>query len=185
MDAMDPELVVQAQRGDQAAFASITQATYARMLDIAYRILRDRELAEDAAQQALVDAWRTLPHLRDVARFEAWTYRILVRACHREVRRRGRLVLLGSIAEPSVPDGLANVHDRDLLERAFRTLSMDQRTVVVLHHSVGLTLDQIAEVVGVPAGTVSSRLARAMARLRLELQDEQAQQVAPLQEAAR
>src|SRR5262245_43183809 len=85
---MDPELVVRAQRGDEEAFATLAVAMGGRLNAVAHRILRDTSLAEDATQQALLTIWRTLPQLRDPARFEAWSYRIVVNACYVEGRRR-------------------------------------------------------------------------------------------------
>src|SRR4051794_32571437 len=82
------ELVERAQRGDREAFASLVQMTSDRMYAIAARILRDADLAEDALQGALINAWRSLPTLRDPARFEAWLRRLLVHACYAEARRR-------------------------------------------------------------------------------------------------
>ena len=79
---MDTELVTQAQIGDKAAFAAIAAALADRYLAASHRILRDLALAEDATQQALLAIWRDLPQLRDPARFDAWSYRLLVRACY-------------------------------------------------------------------------------------------------------
>jgi RNA polymerase sigma-70 factor (ECF subfamily) len=78
---MDAELVIRAQRGDQAAFAEIASGTYGRLHSLAYGILRDRTLAEDAVQQSMLDAWRNLSKLRDPARFDAWSYRLTVYDC--------------------------------------------------------------------------------------------------------
>src|SRR3954454_2254943 len=83
-------LVEQARSGDEEAFASLARAAGDRLLAIAYRILRDLGLAEDAVQQTLVLAWRELPSLRDVDRFDAWLHRLLVNACYRESRRTRR-----------------------------------------------------------------------------------------------
>jgi DNA-directed RNA polymerase specialized sigma24 family protein len=77
----------QGPEGDQAAFAEIASASYGRLHSLAYGILRDRALAEDAVQQAMLDAWRNLPKLRDPARFEAWAYRLAVHACYAEAKR--------------------------------------------------------------------------------------------------
>lgn len=181
---MDTQLVVQARQGDDAAFARITQETYPRLLGVAYRILRDQALAEDATQDTLVEAWRTLPALRDPARFEAWTYRILVRACHREARRARPLALI-AIDEPAAPDELAGVHARDELERGFRRLNVDQRSVIVLHHYADLRVDEVAEVLGIPVGTAASRLSRAMDRLRSVLHAEAGHAGPAFQEAVR
>jgi RNA polymerase sigma-70 factor (ECF subfamily) len=115
---MDTRLVVRAQRGDEVAFAAITRASSGRFKQIAFRVLRDRHLAEDATQAALVEVWRTLPKLHDPRRFEAWSYRVLVHACYREARRYRRSFGVEPGEQGSTaPDELAAVNDRDQLER--------------------------------------------------------------------
>ena len=169
---MDTELVIAAQHGDEEAFASLVIATGGRLHAVAHRILRDLDLAEDVTQQALLVIWQDLPQLRDPARFEAWSYRLLVRACYRHGRQTRRwapnLHLLPADG-PQVPEGLGSVHDRDQLERGFRRLSIDHRAVVVLHHYLDLPLERVAEILGVPLGTVRSRLHHAMRGLRAAL----------------
>jgi RNA polymerase sigma-70 factor (ECF subfamily) len=170
---MDRDLVVRAQYGDEEAFASLAVATGGRLHAVAHRILRDIELAEDATQQALLTIWRDLPQLRDPARFDAWSYRLLVRACYaegRRIRAQGPNLRLLPVDQPAEAEGLSAVVDRDQLERGFRRLSIDHRAVVVLHHYVDLPLDQIAEILGVPIGTVRSRLFHAMRGLRAALE---------------
>ena len=139
---------------------------------MAHRILRDIDLAEDATQQALLAIWRDLPQLRDPAHFDAWSYRLLVRACYAEGRKERQwtpnLRLLPS-DEPMQADSSSAVIDRDQLERGFRRLSIDHRAVVVLHHYLDWPLDRVAEVLGIPAGTARSRLHHAMRRLRAAL----------------
>src|SRR5512141_210261 len=162
---MDTELVIRAQHGDEGAFTSLAVAVGDRLHAVAHRILRDTDLAEDATQQALLAIWRDLPQLRDPARFDAWSYRLLVRACATQHGRAPRWMPnlhLVSADEPHGVDDTSVVHDRDQLERAFRRLSIDHRAVVVLHHYLDLPLPEIAEVLGVPAGTVRSRLHHAM-----------------------
>ena len=169
---MDTDLVVRAQHGDEEAFASLAVVAGDRLHAVAHRILRDIELAEDATQQALLTVWRDLPQLRDPARFDAWSYRLLVRACYAEARRTRRwapnLRLLPA-DEPARADGSSTVADRDQLERGFRRLSIDHRAVVVLHHYLDMPLDEVAETLGVPVGTVRSRLHHAMRGLRAAL----------------
>jgi RNA polymerase sigma-70 factor (ECF subfamily) len=169
---MDTDLVVRAQKGDEGAFASLAVAVGDRLHAVAHRILRDIDLAEDATQQALLNVWRDLPQLRDPARFEAWSYRLLVRACYAEARRTRRwtpsLRLLPA-DEPTAADALGSVIDRDQLERGFRRLSIDHRAVVVLHHYLDLPLSDVASALGVPEGTVRSRLHYAMRGLRAAL----------------
>lgn len=173
MQAGLTELVIRAQHGDQAAFTSLATGAWPRLNSLAHGILRDRELAEDATQQALLTAWRELPRLRQADRFDAWTYRLLVNACYAEGRRTRRWipnVAIGPVSEPVIPDAADGIADRDQLERGFRRLSVDQRAVVVLHHYLDLTLEQVSEALGIPLGTVRSRLHRAMRALRSALE---------------
>jgi RNA polymerase sigma-70 factor (ECF subfamily) len=170
---VDAELIGRAQHGDEEAFASLAVAAGDRLHAVAHRILRDTDLAEDVTQQALLTIWRDLPRLRDPARFDAWSYRLLVRACYaegRRVRRRAPNVRLLPASEPKAAEGLSSVVDRDQLERGFRRLSIDHRAVVVLHHYLDLRLDEVADVLGVPVGTVRSRLHHAMRGLRAALE---------------
>jgi RNA polymerase sigma-70 factor (ECF subfamily) len=169
---MDTDLVMRAQGGDGEAFASLAVACGDRLHAVAHRILRDTDLAEDATQQALLAIWQNLPQLRDPTRFEAWSYRLLVNACYDEGRRRRtwnpNLRVLHDIQQVA-PDTLRDVHDRDQLERGFRRLSIDHRAVVVLHTYLDLPVDEVAETLGVPAGTVRSRLHYAVRALRAAL----------------
>ena len=169
---MDTDLVTRAQRGDEEAFVSLAVAAGDRLQAVAHRILRDADLAEDAAQQALLAIWRDLPQLRDPACFDAWSYRLLVRACYAEGRKERRwtpnLRLLPS-DEPTQADGSSAVIDRDQLERGFRRLSIDHRAVVVLHHYLDMPLEGVADALGIPAGTARSRLHHAMRGLRAAL----------------
>ena len=168
---MDTDLVIRAQRGDQAAYALLATAIADRFLAVARRILRDIDLAEDATQQALLSVWQELPKLRDPDRFESWSYRILVNACYGEGRKQRQWApnLRVLSIDPAADDDLSSVVDRDELERGFRRLSLDHRTVVVLHHYLDLPLDRVAEVLGIPVGTAHSRLHHAMRGLRAAL----------------
>jgi RNA polymerase sigma-70 factor (ECF subfamily) len=162
-----------ARAGDEEAFASLARGAGDRLLAIAYRILRDLGLAEDAVRQTLVLAWRELPSLRDVDRFDAWLHRLLVNACYREARRGRRWtanVRVLPIDGPAAPDTLISVVERDQLDRGFRRLPPDQRAVFVFHHYVGLTLSEVADELGVPLGTVKSRLHYATNTLRAALE---------------
>lgn len=169
---VDEDLVERAQRGDQHAFAMLATSSIDRLYAVAYRILRETELARDATQQALLEAWRDLPSLRDASRWEAWTYRLAVHACYALKRSEHRYTaavhFIGS-AHPSQPDAAASIADRDELERAFRRLSPEQRAVVVLHDYLGLRLTEIADLLGIPAGTARSRLHQALGKLRAAL----------------
>ena len=170
---MDTQLVIRAQHGDREAFTRLAGMLTARFLGISHRILRDIDLAEDATQQSLVTIWQRLPQLREPERFEAWAHRLLIRACYAEARRARRWapgLVLRAGQEPMAVDELGMVIDRDELERAFRRLSFDHRTVVVLRHYGHLSLDEVAATLNIPAGTAASRLHYALRELRSAVQ---------------
>jgi RNA polymerase sigma-70 factor, ECF subfamily len=165
-------LVDLARRGDEEAFADLARAVGDRLMAIAYRILRDADRAEDAVQQALVIAWRELPALREPDRFDAWLRRILVHACYAEARRHRTWAAHIRVLPADGPEGrddMSTVVERDRIERGFRRLSPEQSAIFVLHHYVGLTLPEIADELGVPLGTVKSRLHHATQALRAAL----------------
>lgn len=136
---------------------------------IAYRILRDADLADDAVQAALITAWRELRTLRDPDRFEPWLHRILTNECYAEARRRTRWsvdIRILPVDRGQDSGGILTVNDRDQLERAFRRLTLEQRAVLVFHHYLGLPLPEVADRLGIPRGTAKSRLHHATAALR-------------------
>lgn len=170
------ELVTAAQRGDADAFAALARLSGDRLYAVAVRVTRDPQRAEDALQQALIAAWTELPRLRDPERFEAWTYRLVVRFAVQEARgdRHARREMFAlSEHEPSPDDASADVALRDQLERGAQRLTPEQRAVIVLHFYAGLSLAEIADVIGVPLGTVGSRLhyAKRVLRAALEADD--------------
>ena len=172
---MRTELVSRARSGDREAFAVLAAGTVDRLYGIARLILRDSDLAEDATQEALEDAWRHLPTLRDVERFDAWLYRLVVNACAEAGRRRRRwraeVSLL--VPEPSEPDRASGLADRDELERGLRRLTGAQRTIIVLHFYGGLSLREVAEAMDIPLGTARSRLHYALEAMRTALAAEE------------
>lgn len=170
---MDRLLVLAARSGDEEAFASLARGSADRLFAVAHRILRDVDRADDAVQQTIVTAWRELPGLREAERFDAWIYRILVHACYAEARRARSFAanVRALPAEgPTSRDTTQDVVDRDALDRGFRRLPPEQRAIFVLHHYLGLTLSEIADTLGVPLGTVKSRLRYATNTLRAALE---------------
>ena len=163
-----------AQRGDRDAFAVLVRTHGDRLFGIARRILRDIDLADDAVQRALVVAWRELPSLREADGSRSWSTRILVRICfelsHAKRRAAVHLVPLDVAIEPMTADAAEAVARRDLLERGFRRLAPEQRAILVLRHYVGLEPSEIAETLGIPAGTVRSRLHYAHREMRAALE---------------
>jgi RNA polymerase sigma-70 factor (ECF subfamily) len=172
---MDPELVTMAQHGDQEAFETLATIAHPRLYRVALGVLGDAGTADDATQQALVTIWRDLPSLRDPSRFEGWSYRLLVRACYVEAKRRPRWLpetAIGESNQPIVPDAYTDIVQRDQLERGLRRLSVEHRAVIVLRYMLDLPLEQVAEALEVSVGTVASRLNRALTALRAALEAE-------------
>ena len=168
----DRSLVERAQHGDRDAYERLALDVGDRLIAIAHRIVRDIDRAEDAVQQTLVAMWTELPRLRDPDRFDVWIYRLVVRFSLAESRRHRRMGVTVAPLSAEVPeprDQLDGVGARDQLERAFRSISPEHRAVLVLFHYVGLSHAEMAAALGVPPGTVSSRLNRATAQMRAAL----------------
>jgi RNA polymerase sigma-70 factor, ECF subfamily len=166
------------ERLERATATDARRATFealvAAELDGAYRlagvILGDRWQAEDVTHDAVVQAWLRLGALRDADRFGAWFGRILVNLCRDRLRERGRRpIAVATVVEASVEDRTTTIDDRLLLDPAFAELSPDHRVALVLRYYADLPVDAIAELVGVPAGTVKSRIHVAVERMRAAL----------------
>ena len=170
---MDRDLVEAARRGDREAYADLIRPRGDRLFALAQRILRDVDRTEDAVQDALVIAWRDLPGLRDADRFDAWLYRLVVRSCVREAVRMRRVVTnlrMLPLDLPAPTDDFLSFADRDQLERGFRRLDPQQRAILALRHYAGYEPVEIAEILGIPAGTARSRLHHAHRAMRAALE---------------
>jgi RNA polymerase sigma-70 factor (ECF subfamily) len=172
---MDRDLVSRAKQGDKDAFTSLVLRHGDRLYSVAFRVLRDTSRAEDAVQQTFLTAWREIRRLRDADRLEAWLYRLLLNACFAELRhtRRwqpGLRVITDPEIGPSTDDAQVGVALRDELERAFRRLSGEQRAVLAMHHYLGLSGDEIAQILGLAPGTVRSRLYYARQQMRAAIE---------------
>ena len=164
------ELVILAREGDHRAYSELVARSIGRLTAAARMILRDEHRAQEAVQDTLVEAWRSLRGLRDPDRFDAWLHRLLVRACHSRSRREWRRAVvefrLTPADEPATPDAERAVVLHDQVERGLSRLSPEQRTVLVLVYFIDLPLADAAQVVGIPVGTMKSRLSRATQALR-------------------
>jgi RNA polymerase sigma-70 factor (ECF subfamily) len=170
----DRLLVERARDGDHDAFALLVRASVARLDGAARLIVRDRELAQDAVQNALVRAWRDLSGLRDVERFDPWLHRLTVNSCLDLLRRRKRRVIevdLGSLDVAGPEQIAAQLADRDALDAALRRLDGDWRAIVVMRYYLDMPLSEIADALGIPLGTAKSRLHRALAAMRVSMTD--------------
>jgi RNA polymerase sigma-70 factor (ECF subfamily) len=158
----------------RAAFEALVAAELEGSYRIAGVILGDRWLAEDVTHDAVVQAWLRFASLRDADRFGAWFGRILVNLCRDRLRERGRRpIAVTTVVDRAVDDRTDTVDNRLLLDRAFVELSPDHRVALVLRFYADLPVEAIAELLGVPAGTVKSRIHVAVERMREALADEE------------
>ncbi len=168
---LERDLVIRARAGDETAFEDLIAARLDRLYATARLILHDRSLAEDAVQETMINTWRDLPSLRDPERFDGWLRRILTHACL-NLARRSRHTKSGLELGPdavTTADIAGGVVERDALDRAFITLSIEHRAVIVLRHYLNRSVPEIAGTLGLPLGTAKSRLSRAEAALRSAL----------------
>ena len=170
MDSVDPA---------QARFLEFASAELDRAYRLAGLLLADASEAEDATQDALVRAWRSSGSLRDASSFQAWFDRILVNVCRDRLRRerRIRFIALDGVAEAGRTDPFKRVLDADEVVRGIAGLDVDLRAVVILRFWADLSVDDIALRLDWPVGTVKSRLHRALARLRADLEAEKEREV--------
>jgi RNA polymerase sigma-70 factor (ECF subfamily) len=168
-------LVERARAGDHDAFTELARGAVTRLDRAARLILRDPELARDAVQEALIRAWRDLRGLRDPDRFDAWLHRLTVNACLDIARHRRRRVFeveLDPIDSPAVMDMAGVIADREIVDAAMRHLDERGRAIVVLHYFLGMPLTDVAATLGIPIGTVKSRLHRALGEMRVAVETE-------------
>lgn len=173
---LDEYLVVAAQAADRRAADALVRRWHRRLVAHGWRLLGDRSLAEEAAQAAWLEIWRALPRLRDERAFPAFAYRI--------VTRRAAAAIGGRIADRALSDALEaqpvpapggtpdRAADESALRRAVTALPPGHRAAVALHYFDGLSVAETAVALGVPSGTVKTRLLHARARLRKLLEGE-------------
>jgi RNA polymerase sigma-70 factor (ECF subfamily) len=163
----DSTLVLAAQRGSSDALGSLFDRYWPVVWRAAYAVTGQRELASDAAQDAFVRAAGALDRFDHRRPFEPWLLRIAVNRAIDLLRAQRRLVSLDEGDEPETFD--EPMADEALLDSIAR-LDPERRTVIALHYWLDYTTPEIAEVMGVPVGTVASRLSRALRDLRLDLE---------------
>jgi RNA polymerase sigma-70 factor (ECF subfamily) len=164
-----------AETGDRdraEIFGSLDEARLLQGYRLASLILRDRTEAEDATQEAIARAWSSWKTLLDKSRFDAWFDRILVNVCRNRMRhvRTLRVVSLDNAFEVAAADVHGSALARLTIEAAFAGLTPDQRVIVALRYWRDLSVPDIAERLGIPAGTVKSRLHYALKSLRTAIE---------------
>jgi RNA polymerase sigma-70 factor, ECF subfamily len=163
----DRELLERHADGDPDAFAEVVRRHRDRMWAVALRTLGDQEEAADALQDAFLSAYRAAGRFRGDAAVTTWLHRIVVNACLDRVRRRSiRPVVAASDIVEAITVDPAAAHELALdVGQALQRLSVEQRAAVVLVDMMGYAIDDAADVLGIPPGTVKSRAARGRARL--------------------
>jgi RNA polymerase sigma-70 factor (ECF subfamily) len=168
--ASDEWLAGRAARGDQEAFEQLVLRYQDKLYTLALRVTLNDADARDCVQDGFISAWRAMERFRGDARFSTWMYRIVLRKAYDVIDRRKRHAtptdeVPGSTVEESIESRLD-------LEAALATLEPDFRAVAVACDVIGMSMEEAGEALGLPAGTVKSRLHRARARLAVELKDE-------------
>src|SRR5262245_3299526 len=174
---MQVELVERARAGDHEAFATLAEASFPRLFGAARLILRDDDRAQDAVQEALVLAWKHVRAIRDPRAWDAWLYRLTVRACYRLAKTAKRRDVVELHVESEVEpaggsDFTGALVERERLGRELGRLPVDQRAVMVLHFYLDLPLTEAAAVLDIPVGTAKSRLHRGLETLRIALSED-------------
>jgi RNA polymerase sigma-70 factor (ECF subfamily) len=170
---LDPVTLARARRGDEHAFAALVRHYDRGLRALAFRVLGDRTRMDDALQEAYVNAYRALPGFRGDASVGTWLYRITYNACLDELKRARPVIDLESVRDrPQAGDDPADaLSARHSLTRALSALTEEDRAAVLLVDAEGFDYRSAAEVLGIPVGTVASRLNRARAALRHALQE--------------
>jgi RNA polymerase sigma-70 factor (ECF subfamily) len=181
----DEELVRRTLAGDRGAFGILVERHQRRAYNLALRMLGGEDDARDATQEAFLTALRKLASFRGDAAFSTWLHRVTVNACYDLLRRSARAPLTARGDEPRpepgppAPDHAEATAASVDLHRALLRLPPDHRAVLVLHDVQDLSYEEVARVLGVPVGTVKSRLHRARVALGRELRGEPAERGAP------
>jgi len=172
VERTDSELVESAMAGDSRAIEEILRRHQPRLRAVCRRILNNDADADDATQNALIAIVRSLSSFDGRSAFSTWAYRIATNAALDEARRRQRRPGIGReeldttrIVDLSSDRVFAALDERDALEKALSTVPEDFRVAVVLRDVADLDYEQIAQVLGIPIGTVRSRIARGRAHL--------------------
>jgi RNA polymerase sigma-70 factor (ECF subfamily) len=168
MDAGETKLVKRARAGDREAFDQVTEGCRPWLFGLCLRLLGDHSTAQDAVQEALLLAFRDLPHLREPSRFRAWISRIAVNVCRMQLR--AQLLRPAESAErPEATLAGATAEDPGTAGEALARLGQETRRLVLLFYGEGLSHEELAEALSLSTSAIKSRLHRARERLRKEM----------------
>ena len=177
-ESQEAALVRRSQAGDKEAFRTLVEQYRSVLFGIAYLMIRDRGLAEDAVQEALIQTWKHLPSLRLHSSFKAWLVRIVVNEVKQQFRKKQvptvPLEQASEVAEDldRAETAMIQNEERQHLRQILEMLPQEQREAVVLRYFSELTVPEIATVTGQREGTIKSRLSRALRHLSEILQND-------------
>jgi RNA polymerase sigma-70 factor (ECF subfamily) len=182
LDETDEKLMLRAGKGDKGAFDEIVRRYASKMVNLAYRITGDRELAEDIGQETFLRAYRSAARYKEISKFSTWLHTIAINLCRNELRRRKfRMYSLEGMAErdevgkirvdiadeKSTPDREAERKELgELIKEAVEELPEKFKTPLVLRDMQGLSYEEIGKMLDLPEGTVKSRINRARLRVK-------------------
>ena len=181
-DESDEQLMLNAGQGDRKAFDELVRRYSSRMVNVAYQVLGDREMAEDVAQETFLRAYKSAARYRQISKFSTWLYTIALNLCRNELRRRKfKTYSLEGMAERDeeskvrvdIPDektqpdlDMERKEAGDLVRQAVEKLPEKFKTPLVLRDIQELTYEEISEILNLPEGTVKSRINRGRLRVK-------------------
>jgi RNA polymerase sigma-70 factor (ECF subfamily) len=170
-ESQEAVMISRCQAGDKEAFSTLVEQHSRVLFGTAYLMTRDRGMAEDAVQAALVQMWKKLPSLRQNSSLKAWLVRIVINEVNQQ-RRKKRLPTVPLEQAPEITDDLEVAEtalfpdeDHQRLRQALEILTAGQREAVVLRYFSDLTVSEVAAATGEREGTIKSRLSRALDKL--------------------
>jgi len=190
MKPSDEELMLSIKCGEDGSFEVLTQRHYSNTLNFIYRLVGNRDLAEDLCQDTFIRLWRSAPNYRPLAKFTTFLYCIAKNVCLKELAKAHKAPFISSLDEPLFEDGVEDLYtlaeevedDRYIpedgvlkkelsrqIQAAISSLSADHRLVFILTEYHGMSYQEVADIVQCPVGTVASRKNAAVRRLRKTL----------------
>lgn len=161
------ELVSRCQAGDEAAFGELVDTYKNLVYGLVYRMVNDRNQADDLAQEVFLKVHRGLPYFRGEARLSTWIYRIVINVCSQARVKRREQTAADDLPDRGAPDGaFADLELRDRLEKAIAQLPEQYRVLIAAHYLQGVQYEALAEALNMPLGTVKTHLYRAKRQLR-------------------
>ena len=178
-ESAEAAILRRARDGEREAISILVNRHRARLTNLAFQILRDRESAEDCAQEILLRALDKLPTFRGESEFSSWLYRLTLNYCLEKRRlyvRRAEILAAHLGEEPTQTDSHERqLETRELIERALDALSEPQRVALLLREWQGFSYEEIAEILQLPMGTVRSRLSKARRQFQVAYEAQQSE----------